>query len=135
MKFGMMFKDVSGALFKKPFTENYPDEPAETPDRLRGSLVWDPDTCTGCGLCARDCPAMALEIEVIDKKAKHYLMTYHVDRCTFCGQCVESCNQGSLLMEGGEWELASLSREPFTEVNERPPQDGGRPPLVVEETE
>jgi ferredoxin len=47
---------------------------------------------------------------VFDKKAKSIVFGLHVDRCTFCGQCTYSCKQGSLTLEHGAWELASLDR-------------------------
>jgi formate hydrogenlyase subunit 6/NADH:ubiquinone oxidoreductase subunit I len=113
MKLGAMLKDISTALVKRPITEKYPFTRRAVPERLRGRLVWNPAACTGCGLCATDCPANALEVLVLDKKAKRFVVTYHVDRCTFCAQCVHSCRQGCLQMEADEWELAALARKSF----------------------
>jgi formate hydrogenlyase subunit 6/NADH:ubiquinone oxidoreductase subunit I len=113
MKLGAMLTDISTALVQRPITEMYPFIRRDVPTRLRGRLVWDPAACTGCGLCAMDCPAQALEIEVVDKKAKHFVITIHLDRCTFCAQCVHSCRQGCLQMKADEWELAALEREAF----------------------
>ena len=113
MKLGSMLKDIFKALVQRPITELYPFKRRDTPERLRGRLIWDPASCTGCGLCATDCPAHALEIEVLDKKAKRFIVTVHLDRCTFCAQCVHSCRQGCLRMEADEWELAALTRQPF----------------------
>jgi formate hydrogenlyase subunit 6/NADH:ubiquinone oxidoreductase subunit I len=61
-------------------------------------------------MCATDCPSQAIEMVVFDKKAKSIVFGLHVDRCTFCGQCTFSCKQGSLTLEHGNWELASLDR-------------------------
>lgn len=113
MKLGSMLKDISTALVKRPITEKYPYKRRPTPERLRGRLIWNPAACTGCGLCATDCPAQALEVLMLDKKAKRFVMTYHVDRCTFCAQCVHSCRQGCLQMASENWELAALTRQPF----------------------
>ena len=114
MKLGTMLVDVSSSLFRQPVTEKYPFERREAPERLRGQLHWNSEKCTGCGLCAKDCPANAIEITVLDKKAKYFVLTYHADRCTYCAQCVHSCRQGCLTMSPMEWELAALSKEPFT---------------------
>ena len=110
MKLATMFQDVFPSLFRAPITERYPFERRETPDRLRSLLSWDREQCTGCGMCATDCPSQAIEMVVFDKKAKSIVFGLHVDRCTFCGQCTFSCKQGSLTLEHGAWELASLDR-------------------------
>jgi formate hydrogenlyase subunit 6/NADH:ubiquinone oxidoreductase subunit I len=114
MKIGVMLGDVTSSLFRKPATERYPFERSEAPERLRGQLTWNAENCTGCGLCAMDCPAQAIEVIMIDKKAKRFVIRYHVDRCTFCAQCVYSCRQGCLEMSNDIWELASLNKEDFT---------------------
>lgn len=113
MKLGTMFGDVAVSFFRRPITEKYPFERREAPERLRGQLHWIADNCTGCGLCAKDCPAEAIDVIVLDKKAKRFVLRYNVDRCTYCAQCVNSCRQESLFMSDKDWELAALSREPF----------------------
>jgi formate hydrogenlyase subunit 6/NADH:ubiquinone oxidoreductase subunit I len=113
MKIGMMFPDISRSLFRRPATENYPSVRQKEPYRLRSFLEWNPEACTGCNLCSIDCPAEAIQVTIIDRKAKRFVLDYHVDRCLFCGQCVESCRQGSLSMANDQWELAALDKEPF----------------------
>ncbi len=124
MKFGSMLKDISQALVQQPATEQYPSVRRPVPERLRGRLVWNPATCTGCGLCATDCPAKAIELLVLDKKAKRFVMTYHIDRCTFCAQCVQSCRQGCLNMAANHWELAAFDRDDFLLRWQSAPESG-----------
>ena len=113
MKIATMLSDVVESLWKKPATQKYPFERVEAPQRLRGKLEWDPEKCTGCNLCSKDCPAEAIEIITIDKKAKRFVMQYHVDRCTYCAQCVESCRFSCIEMSDEQWELAATNKVPF----------------------
>jgi len=113
MTIGSMFGDIFKSLFKKPSTEQYPFVRTETPENLRGKLVWDPEKCTGCMLCIKDCPSNGIELLVVDKVNKKFVMRYNIDRCTFCAQCVESCRFGCIEMSDQMWELASIKKEPF----------------------
>lgn len=113
MKIGTMLVDVIRSLFRRPVTQLYPLERQETPERLRGALFWNPENCTGCALCVKECPSEAIELITLDRKAKRFVLRYHVDRCTFCAQCVQNCRFGCLGMSSEAWELAALNREPF----------------------
>jgi formate hydrogenlyase subunit 6/NADH:ubiquinone oxidoreductase subunit I len=108
-----MLRDVLTSLVRHPVTERYPFERQSAPSRLRGKVIWDADKCIGCGLCVKNCPAEALELTILDRKAKRFVMRYHVDRCLFCAQCAYSCPRGALSLSNQEWELAALSKEPF----------------------
>ena len=114
MKVGTMFSDVFRSLFQRPVTKQYPFVREDAPTRLRGHLKWNPEKCTGCGLCHKECPSNAVEVISIDKKAKRFVMRYNLDRCTFCAQCVTACRFDCIEMSSADWELASGSREPFT---------------------
>lgn len=114
MKLGSMFSDVVPSLFRAPATERYPFERRAAPERLRGLVAWQRETCTGCGMCATDCPSQAIELVVFDKKTRSIVLVLHVDRCTFCGQCTYSCKQGCLTLEHDQWELAALDRKGLT---------------------
>ena len=113
MNIAGMLQDVLRALVHAPATERYPFERQPVPPSLRGMVVWDPAKCIGCGLCTRDCPAEALELHILDRKAKRFVMRYRVDRCLFCAQCVNSCPRGALSMSNERWELAAMCKEPF----------------------
>lgn len=108
-----MIGDLIRSLFKKPATELYPYEKKKAPSRLRGKLVWDPAQCAGCQLCIKDCPSNAIELIVIDKVNKRFIMRYHADRCTYCAQCVQSCRFKCMGMSNEDWELAATGKQPF----------------------
>ncbi len=113
MKLGAMVGDVLRSLFRRPATRQYPFVRKDAPERLRGKLQWDPEKCTGCLLCVKDCPAEAIEVIMVDKENKRFVMRYHLDRCTFCSQCVVSCRAGALAMSNTEWESAATDRNSF----------------------
>lgn len=113
MTIGSMFGDIFKSFFKKPNTIKYPFEKIDAPENLRGKLVWDPEKCSGCQLCIKDCPSNAIELLVVDKVNKKFVMRYNIDRCTFCSQCVQSCRFGCIEMSDEMWELASIKKEPF----------------------
>ena len=51
------------------------------------------DRCTGCTLCALDCPYGALEmVERDDGRPHKYVAREIVDRCVSCAICVGSCD-------------------------------------------
>jgi NADPH-dependent glutamate synthase beta subunit-like oxidoreductase/formate hydrogenlyase subunit 6/NADH:ubiquinone oxidoreductase subunit I/ferredoxin len=62
--------------------------------------------CVSCGRCAETCPTGAL------MPKPRVLQKYDVDesRCILCGICVDACPYDAL-RDGGEFELASASRE------------------------
>lgn len=113
MRIGAMLSDISRSLFKKPVTELYPFVKKGAPERLRGKLIFDAAKCTGCKICVRDCPADAIELHVIDKATKRFVLMFHSDRCTFCAQCVFSCNFDAVSLSHEDWELAALSKDLF----------------------
>jgi formate hydrogenlyase subunit 6/NADH:ubiquinone oxidoreductase subunit I len=114
MRIGTMLGDIIRSLVHRPATRRYPFERPPTPERLRGALRWDPARCTGCSMCAKDCPANAIELITLDKAKKRFVLRYHVDRCTFCAQCVQTCNFGCLELSNDRWELAALCKAPLT---------------------
>ena len=87
---------IVGNLFKKPATTQYPFEPVEFPERMRGHISIRIEDCITCGLCARACPSLAIQV---DGKAG----TWTISRfdCVQCGSCVLACPKKCLTMEKG----------------------------------
>jgi formate hydrogenlyase subunit 6/NADH:ubiquinone oxidoreductase subunit I len=113
MKIGALLGDVARSLFKPAATVQYPLEPSIAPDRLRGKLIWDYRRCTGCNLCVKDCPANAINLIILDRKQKRFVMEYDENRCIYCAQCVQSCRFQALRMSNTVWELAALKKDAF----------------------
>ena len=55
------------------------------------AVMVDQEKCTGCGICADECPAEAIRIEN-DKAVIS-------EECTDCGTCVDECPDKALAME------------------------------------
>jgi len=53
----------------------------------------DPETCSGCGLCARNCPQECITGE---KKKPHRI---NPETCIRCGMCLDSCTFGAIIVQ------------------------------------
>lgn len=109
-----MLPEVIQALVKPAATINYPAEKLKTPEGFRGRIIFNSNSCIGCKICMRDCPAGAIRIEPtgVEKKFK---CTVSLDRCLFCAQCVDSCPRKALSATT-EFELTCFEREEFKDV-------------------
>jgi NAD-dependent dihydropyrimidine dehydrogenase PreA subunit len=53
----------------------------------------DPEKCTGCAACARQCPQEAISPVSQEKKAVHVI---DQDLCIRCGVCMDTCKFGAV---------------------------------------
>ena len=100
-------------LFARRITVSFPFKPLEEVAYFRGKVIIQPELCTGCGLCARDCPAFALELE--RRGRGRFRLVHHRDRCAYCGQCADSCPQGAITLVS-EFVQATPRRDTLTQV-------------------
>ncbi|MFC2051576.1 4Fe-4S dicluster domain-containing protein [Chloroflexota bacterium] len=63
-----------------------------------GKIELDGSQCTGCGLCALDCPTGALTVSSSDETDAYQLLFKH-SLCTACAICIEVCPEQCLHME------------------------------------
>ncbi len=98
-------RSVNGFLEKVSSGKAKIIPPIPTPPNFRGKLQYDRESCRGCGVCVRVCPADAIELKKEEKKIKIY-----ISRCAFCGQCVDACPFGSLSMDPEQFMLSDYDR-------------------------
>ncbi|MFC1990922.1 4Fe-4S dicluster domain-containing protein [Chloroflexota bacterium] len=63
-----------------------------------GNVDLDSSRCTGCGLCAGECPTEALMISS-NEETYAFQLLFRYDHCVACGSCVEICPEKCLRME------------------------------------
>lgn len=91
-------------LFKPVPTVMYPDVKEVPVPRARGVIALDPEACTVCMLCARECPDWCIYIEGHKEeqppskpggrvRTRNELDLFEIDYslCMYCGICVEVC--------------------------------------------
>lgn len=99
------FLTVFSHLFKKPVTEEYPEEKPVLNKNFRGKHSLS--NCRGCGYCQKVCPTDAITIV----KTENLLDKYFIDlgKCIFCGNCQYYCPTHSMKMTE-EFALSTVDR-------------------------
>jgi NADH-quinone oxidoreductase subunit I len=105
-------------FFRPKFTRQYPEERWNPPSSFRGRPVLVEEAgverCVACGLCARVCPALAIEVQASETELakERYPVRFEINmlRCIFCGFCEEACPEEAIVMSD-EYELAFLKIE------------------------
>jgi formate hydrogenlyase subunit 6/NADH:ubiquinone oxidoreductase subunit I len=109
-----LLTELRRTLLTKRITVQFPFAPAELPADFRGRVtIVDEALCKGCGVCMRDCPALALELKRLDQE-QFYLIHYR-DRCAYCGQCADSC-PSHIIVLNNELVSPSRNRDTLTQV-------------------
>ena len=105
-------------IFRPKFTRQYPEERWNPPASYRGRPVLVEEAgverCVACGLCARVCPALAIEVQGAETELEkeRYPVTFEINmlRCIFCGFCEEACPEEAIVMSD-EYELVFTNPE------------------------
>jgi NADH-quinone oxidoreductase subunit I len=106
-------------VFRPKFTREYPEEKWTPPSAFRGRPVLVQNSngverCVACNLCARVCPALAIEVQAseteLDKERYPVKFEINMLRCIFCGFCEEVCPEEAIVMSD-EYILTFESQE------------------------
>lgn len=138
---GEVFKN----LFSKNSTHAYPFKKAQVDANFRARIKFTPDSCVGCQMCVRNCPANAIKITHLNPQDKptpgpdgkmilpkrFFECKIDLTRCIFCAQCVDSCFKKALAISQ-DFELASCDKNTLTDttkpdVMEQPKQEEPKP--------
>jgi NADH-quinone oxidoreductase subunit I len=104
--------------FRPKFTREYPEERFNPQPSYRGRPVLveqnGVERCVACGLCARVCPALAIEVQAAETELEkeRYPERFEINmlRCIFCGFCEEACPEEAIVMSD-EYELVFSKTE------------------------
>lgn len=99
-------------MVRPKFTRQYPEERFNPQPSYRGRPVLveeeGVERCVACGLCARVCPALAIEVQAAETELEkeRYPVKFEINmlRCIFCGFCEEACPEEAIVMSD-EYEL------------------------------
>ena len=105
-------------IFRPKFTRQYPEERWVPPPSFRGRPVLveehGVERCVACGLCARVCPALAIEVQGSETELwkERYPVKFEINmlRCIYCGFCEEVCPEEAIVMSQ-EFELTFTRQE------------------------
>ena len=95
-----MTEAVIWYFFKKPVTQQFPEERWSLPERYRGFVHNDVPRCTACMLCAKACPSDCIYIEMEGKGKERKMARYAIDynKCIWCSLCCEPCPTNCITM-------------------------------------
>jgi len=110
---------LSTVVKRKTATIRYPFQSAVRPQGLRGKMTHSIEKCTGCGICARDCPSTAITMIASTKTKTKKKPEFHLDRCIFCGTCEATCPTKAIEMTT-EFELACFDPKSLVVVTQDP---------------
>jgi NADH-quinone oxidoreductase chain I len=87
-------------IWRKPVTQQYPDERWMLPDRFKGFVFNDINRCNACNQCVKACPVSCIYLETEGKGKDRWMTRYAIDynKCIWCGFCVEPCPDDALSM-------------------------------------
>ncbi len=106
-------------MFRPTYSMEYPEVKFKPIGSYRGRPVLameenGQERCVACGLCARVCPPLAIEVQAgeTEQEKERYPERFEINmlRCIFCGFCEEVCPEEAIVMSK-DYELVFSNRE------------------------
>lgn len=109
---GLVLKNFA----KRPATIQYPRVKTPIEEDSRGVQYADLTKCTGCTLCALECPADAITMtpipqgyEVTAKNPRRIYPLIDYSKCVFCYRCVKVCPVNAFIVTS-KYDIAGPTR-------------------------
>jgi len=116
-----IWRETLKNVFKKPVTIEYPKVETPIEKDFRGLQYANLNKCTGCSLCAIECPSNAIEMRKLPEniKLKHnprgLYPVINYPSCVFCYRCVTICPVNAYVTTS-EYRLATEIDKLFSDV-------------------
>lgn len=107
-------KIVLRNILKGPSTEKYPFEDSPAPEKLRGKIKHNPETCMVCHMCEHVCAGGAIRIQESKDKEGVDFVVWH-NSCAFCGLCEYYCPTGAIHLTN-DYHTAHLQQDKYNYV-------------------
>jgi NADH-quinone oxidoreductase subunit I len=121
VKLVSIWRETLKNVFKKPVTIEYPKVETPIEKDSRGLQYADLNKCTGCSLCAIECPSNAIEMRKLPEniKLKHnprgLYPVINYPSCIFCYRCITICPVNAYVTTS-EYRLATETDKLFSDV-------------------
>lgn len=100
-----------------PSTDPFPLGETFTPQRFRGKVLLDEQSCMGCGICVHTCAAGAINITQRSDGSGYDFTVWH-NSCCLCASCRHYCPVKAITLTT-DWHNAHSQEEKFQWVEQK----------------